>query len=151
MLGGDLRRTDLPTLVFIHQGLDSDTGVENAMKVRCLLEAANQESPKVRLVFSGHHHLDYYNVINGIHYLQINSMSYHFVGKKYKEASYGPEILEKHPKIWETTPYRDPLWALAEIRSDGTFVLHGQKSTFVGPSPRERGEPRLQDMPERVH
>lgn len=146
----DLSQTDLPTLVFLHQGLESDTGVENAMKVRCILEAANREKPKVRLVFSGHHHLDYHNVINDIHYLQINSMSYHFIGKKYRHASYGPEILEKHPKIWETTPYRDPLWALVEIRPDGTFILQGQKSVYVGPSPRERGEPRFEDLPESV-
>ena len=32
----------------------------------------------MQMVFSGHHHQDYRNIINGIKYIQINSMSYHY-------------------------------------------------------------------------
>ncbi|NGM63218.1 alkaline phosphatase [Sphingobacterium sp. SGG-5] len=144
----DLDQTSLPVIVFIHQGLDSDSGVQNATKVRYILQEANIKygRQKVHVVFSGHHHKDYHNVINGIHYIQINSMSNHFLGKNYKAASYPPDILTKYPKLWEVTPYRDPLWAKIDIAPDGTFTLIGQKSTFIGPSPKERGVSRFKDI-----
>jgi len=144
----DLETAKLPVMVFVHQGLDNDGGVENAMKVRYILEQANlkAKTKKVHLVFSGHHHCDYYNVINGIHYIQINSMSYHFMGKKYMKPSYSEDILQKHPKLLETTPYKDPLWATIEVQANGNFTMTGKKSQFVGPSPRERGKNRLDDI-----
>ncbi|NGF55245.1 alkaline phosphatase [Parapedobacter sp. SGR-10] len=147
-LEDDLDQTSLPVLVFVHQGLDSDSGVENASKVRYILQEANRKfgKPKVHVVFSGHHHKDYHNVINGIHYIQINSMSNHFLGKNYKAASYPLDVLAKYPKLWEVTPYRDALWARIDIAPDGTFTLSGQKSTFIGPSPKERGVSRFKDI-----
>ena len=144
----DLDNTRLPVMVFVHQGLDNDAGVENGMKVRYILEQANKKNRagKVHLVFSGHHHCDYYNNINGIHYIQINSMSYHFMGKKYMRSSYSEDILLKHPKLLETTPYKDPLWATVSVQQDGSVTLTGKKSVFVGPAPRERGEDYLDDI-----
>lgn len=142
----DLNDTKLPTMVFVHQGLDNEAGVQNATKVRYILEQANAKSKKVLVVFSGHHHKDYMNTINGIHYIQINSMSNHFLGKKYMSPSFGPEILEKYPKLKEVCPYKEPLWASVEIDTAGIFNLKGQKSSFLGKSPSERGKPRLDDL-----
>lgn len=144
----DLKSTLLPVMVFVHQGLDSDSGVENAMKVRYILEQANAHSrnKKVHAVFSGHHHKDYMNVINGIHYIQINSMSNHFIGKKHMAASFDEATLEKYPKLREVCPYKEPLWAMVDIDVSGIFTLLGQKSSFLGKSPSERGRARLDDI-----
>ncbi len=138
----DLKRTELPTIVFCHQGMDNDIGgIDNATRSRLVLERANEQSDfqKVQFVFSGHHHQDYYNNINGIHYIQINSMSYQWLGDKYKHIRYSEDLDKSHPWIKYTVPYKDPIWAYAEISSDNTFRLYGRRTQFVGPSPKELG------------
>jgi calcineurin-like phosphoesterase family protein len=138
----DLDKTKLPTVVFSHQGLDNDLGgIFNATQSRLVLERANEKAgfQKVQFVFSGHHHQDYCNHINGIHYIQINSMSYQWLGDNYKHVRYSEEIDETYPWIKYTVPYKDPLWAIVEITSDHTLHLYGKKSEYVGPSPEELG------------
>jgi 3',5'-cyclic AMP phosphodiesterase CpdA len=138
----DLRETKLPCLVFSHQGLDNDLGgIHNATQTRLVLERANEEAgrQKVFYAFSGHHHQDYSNTINGIHYIQINSMSYQWLGDDFRHIRYSEEIDKSHPWIKYTVPYKDPLWAIVEISEDHILQLHGRKSSFVGPSPEELG------------
>lgn len=140
-LEADLEKTKLPVIVFSHQGLDNDLGgICNATESRLVLERANKQAgfQKVQLVFSGHHHQDYYNTINGIHYVQINSMSYQWLGDEFQQIRYSEEVDKNFPWIKFTVPYKDPLWALADISSD-TFRLYGKKTEFVGPSPEELG------------
>lgn len=143
----ELRDTKLPVIIFCHQGLDNDMGgIENATKVRLILERANEEAgfKKVQLVFSGHHHLDYLNNINGIFYVQINSMSYQWLDDAYQHIRYSKEIDDKYPWIKYTVPYKSPLYTVAEITDNGTFTLTGKKTSFVGPSPEELGMPKYE-------
>jgi len=143
-LESDLDKTTLPAIIFCHQGLDNDMGgIDNATQSRLVLERANAKAAfrKVQIVFSGHHHLDYHNVINGIHYIQINSMSYQWLGEKYQHIRYSESVDKLHPNIKETVPYRDPLWAVVDISQNGSLTLRGRKSVFVGPSPTELGMP----------
>jgi len=138
----DLDESNLPTMVFCHQGLDNDLGgIFNATESRLVLEHANKKAgfQKVQFVFSGHHHQDYANNINGIHYIQINSMSYQWLGGDYKRNRYSKKINKAYPWIKYTVPYKDPIWAYAEISSDKTFKLYGKETSFVGPSPKELG------------
>jgi len=138
----DLDNTELPSIIFSHQGLDNDLGgIDNGTESRLVLERANERAgfQKVQLVFSGHHHQDYYNNINGIHYLQINSMSYQWLGEKFLQERYSKEVNEKYTWIKYTVPYKDPIWATAEISSGNNFHLYGKKSEFVGPSPKDLG------------
>ena len=139
-LANDLNNTSLPTIIFCHQGLDNDMGgIYNATESRLILEKANEQAEyqKVQFVFSGHHHQDYYNQINGIHYIQINSMSYQWLGDAYKTIRYSDEVDRNFPWIKYTVPYKDPIWAYVEITEGNTFKLFGKKTEFVGPSPSE--------------
>lgn len=147
-LENDLMNTGYPTIIFCHHGLDNDmTGVENASKVRFILESVNRESKfkKVQVVFSGHHHQDYVNVINDIHYVQINSMSYKWLGTQYSHIPYTEEINRQHPLVKHTVPYKDPLWAFVEI-ANGTLTLHGRKSQFMGSSPEDLGVSKYENI-----
>lgn len=140
-LANDLDETQLPCIVFCHQGLDNDLGgIYNGTQSRLVLEGANKKAgfQKVQIVFSGHHHQDYHNIINGIHYVQINSMSYYWLGEKYKHIRYSEEVDKNYPWIKYTVPYKNPIWAYVEI-SDHQFNLFGKKSEFVGPSPEDLG------------
>lgn len=138
----DLANTTMPTIVFCHQGMDNDAGgLENGTMLRYTLEQAKQKNgkPKVLLVLSGHHHQDYYNQINGIHYVQINSASYQWVGDQFTEIRYSEEVDRKKSAIKYTVPYRDPIWAMIEIDGQGEINIKGKKTVFVGSSPEELG------------
>ena len=68
----DLAATRGPTIVFMHQLLDS-TGpvyVNNSADIRQILE----QSGKVTAVFQGHHHEGSYSYIEGIHYYTLKAI-----------------------------------------------------------------------------
>ena len=70
----DLKKNNLPVIVFIHQMLDDSKStkqaVQNAPEVRKILE----EAGNVLCVFQGHVHEERYSLINGIHYYSVNAM-----------------------------------------------------------------------------
>ncbi|MCE7996075.1 MAG: hypothetical protein HEP71_29115 [Roseivirga sp.] len=73
-LDKDLKATEKPTIVFVHQMLeDIENGkhhIKNFAKVRAILE----ESGKVSAVFQGHKHEERHKLINDIHYYTILGM-----------------------------------------------------------------------------
>jgi hypothetical protein len=138
----DLEASSLPSVICCHQGLDNDSGgLENGTLLRYTLEQANQKAgwKKVILVLSGHHHQDYYNRINDIHYVQINSASYQWLGDDFKEIRYSDAVDKARPNIKYTVPYQDPLWAMIEIDHKGRITIQGKKTVFVGSSPEKLG------------
>lgn len=146
----DLAGTRLPTIIFSHQSLEAEGGIANGEAVRAILEEANRavESGKVLACFSGHHHMDYCRQINGIQYIQINSMSYFWVGGDYQHVRYNPEIDRDYPWIKYTAPYEEPVYALVTLAPDGTIHIEGTQTRWVGPSPWDLGYP--QDQKERI-
>ncbi len=137
-LENDLKATKLPCIVLSHQSLENeDLGIENQEQVRAILEKTN----KVIACFSGHHHTDYACTINGIYYIQINSMSYSWLGGDYQTIRYSKEIDEKYPWIKYTVPYEKPLFAFVEL-DKRKIQIEGAQSQFVGPAPDELGFPK---------
>jgi hypothetical protein len=65
-------------------------------------------------------------------------MSYQWLGDNFKHIRYSEEVDKNYPWIKYTVPYKDPIWAIAEISPD-TLNIYGKKTSFVGPSPRELG------------
>ncbi|MEN5058431.1 metallophosphoesterase family protein [Sphingobacterium kitahiroshimense] len=145
-LENDLSQTDLPVLVFCHQGLDNDAGggVHQGSLIRALFDRNNAQggTNKVKMVFSGHHHQDYHNTINGIHYVQINSMSYQWMGEKYAHAHYSAEIEKANPGLKYIAPYEDPIWAILTIYQDGTAEIKGRRTVFMPPAPEKLNRPK---------
>jgi predicted phosphodiesterase len=139
----DLSETRSPTVIFSHQSIENVGGLENGAEIRGILERANAEAGfrKVFACFSGHHHTDYDAVINGIHYIQINSMSYEWLGSKYKHARFSKEIEEAYPWVSHTAPYRDSLYAIVTLQPDQTIRILGVESEWIAPSPQELGVP----------
>jgi predicted phosphodiesterase len=139
----DLRQNAAPTLVFSHQSLENDEGVENRQEVRAVLEKANASAGwrKVGICLSGHHHIDYQREISRIQYLQVNSMSYSWLGDAYQHIRYGPEVDKAFPSIKFTAPYKESLFAICNLEPQGRMLIHGVNSEFVGPSPWDLGMP----------
>ncbi len=143
----DLDSTNLPTIVFVHQSPERPEGIglENGAQVRGVMEEANRKagSKQVIACFTGHHHRDYVRHIGGILYSQINSASYHWLGKDHPKIRYSPEIDKSHPIIKYTVPYKDSLFAVVTIDTvRGFLAIEGRESEFVGPSPWEMGASR---------
>ncbi|WP_164122345.1 MULTISPECIES: metallophosphoesterase family protein [Sphingobacterium] len=131
----DLQKTNLRTVIFCHQGLDNtNNGLDNGMEVRYLFEQINQKAGfnKVILVLTGHHHSNYHNTINNIHYVQINSSSYYWVDESYKSTAFTEDFYKKHPILRHTIVYEDPIWAIVEIDGKNKIKINGKKSRFAG-------------------
>jgi predicted phosphodiesterase len=142
-----LEQTDRPIIVFSHQSLEAPGGLENGAAIRKILEDANRAAGKRKVVacFNGHHHIDHSHRVNGIDYIHINSMSYFWMGSDYQHVRYSDQIDKKYPWIKYTVPYRDPLFALVTLESDGTIRIEGTQSEWVGPSPWDLGYPKDKD------
>lgn len=139
-LAADLRGTDLPVLLFIHQSLDRGD-VDGDQAVLDLLANHNRAVGRrqVVAVFSGHHHLDYAACIDDIWHVQINSMSNYWMGDPFKHIRYSEAIDAEFPYIKYTAPYRDPLYAIVCVEADGTLEIEGVESEWVGPTPDALG------------
>lgn len=74
-LRDDLKNSQLPTIVFIHQMIDDSVNAKqavlNAAEVRNVLE----QSGRVFCIFQGHVHEERINSINGIAYYSVNAMA----------------------------------------------------------------------------
>lgn len=137
----DLKTTDKPTVIFSHQSFENEHACQNREAVRSIFEEANREAGTNRVVasFCGHDHTDYHSEINGIHYIQVNSMSNQWLGEKYKcPERFSDEINKKRPAVQYTAPYKDPLFAVVTIDSD-QIKIEGVKSEFIAPTPKDLG------------
>ena len=137
--GAELASSDLPTIVVSHQSLWHYTwGVKNRLALQKLME---EYKDKIICCFNGHNHIDFHHTQNGIHYLEINSMSYQWIGEKHKTSRFPSELLKEYKWLDHLAPYQDPLYAFIEIDQDGTLDLTGRKTEWVAPSPKEAGVP----------
>lgn len=141
-LAADLAETDLPTIVFSHQSLVNDLwGIRNRTKVQQILEKANENNKKGKVLacFNGHNHIDYCRNLNGIYYIDINSMSYQWLGQKYECTTRYPQALyDQYPHLSKMATYQDSLYAFITVKN-GILKLEGQLSNWVGPSPASLG------------
>ncbi|MCD6200964.1 MAG: metallophosphoesterase [Bacteroidales bacterium] len=137
----DIEKTNKHTIIFSHQSLVYSC--PNGNDVRAVLEEANQTAgfKKIIACLNGHHHNNVYDVIGDIPYINVNSMSYKWLGNKYAYAKrYSADIMEIFPSAKYIAPYKDPLYAIVELTSE-MMKITGTKSKFIPPSPAELGVP----------
>ena len=97
---------------------------------------------KIICCLNGHNHIDFHHHQNGIDYLDVNSMSYQWVGDSYKTKRYSEEESKGYKWLSHVAPYRDPLYAFARINPKGSLTVEGVKSVWLPPSPYELGMPK---------
>lgn len=135
----DLSSTDKKCILFSHESIDFR--LKNGEEVRKVLEAENARAgrKKVVMAFSGHDHSNYYREINGIHYGQINSASYVWIGKDTRtERRFSKEINDRYGLMKNSMMYDRPLWAIVTLSDDGVKI-EGVKGEFIPPTPEEIG------------
>lgn len=150
-LKNELKISKEPMVIFSHQGIGSDPGnpgerysIENSKEVRKIFEDHNRINKKSHIIccFNGHTHHDFAEEINGIWYITINSMAYKWLGEEYESIRYSKEVDKDFRWIKFTAPYKDPLYTVVEISTDGYIKMSGKKSEYVGVSPWELGYPK---------
>jgi predicted phosphodiesterase len=138
----DLKETKLPVIVLSHQSLwHYQWGVNNRLALQKIMEDSKD---KIICCMNGHNHLDFHRELNGIHYIEVNSMSYQWMSEKYKSTQRFPkELYEQYKWLPNIAAYKDPLWAFATIDlKKGILKIEGVKSEWVSPSPFELGMPK---------
>ena len=142
-LKNDLTAATGPVVVFSHQGLGPVEGLDNSEELRTILEDHNsrENSNKVIACFNGHAHDDWSEQINGIWYVHINSMSYKWLGEEYEHLRYSKKVDKDFKWIKFTAPYKEPLFTIVEISTDGSIRIEGKETEYAGPSPWEVGYP----------
>lgn len=116
----DIAATAKPVVIFSHQGFDElwdGNTVPNRLPVREIVREANKlagDSNKVIAFFCGHHHVDSYSRIEGVHYFQMNSAS----------------------GFWGGADYKDPLFAFVTFdNTNRTITVNGMESEFIPHTP----------------
>ena len=151
-LKDDLLKAEHPVVIFSHQGLsrvkgaEEFYGVENDKQIQEILTNHNSVNPsnKVIACFNGHSHYDFAENVNGIWYITITSMAYHWLGDNYVNIRYSAEVDKNFKWIKYTAPFKEPLFTVVEISSKGTIKIAGKKTEWVGKTPWELGYPETQ-------
>ncbi|MDR2037308.1 MAG: metallophosphoesterase [Bacteroidales bacterium] len=100
---------------------------------------ARDNGTRIAAVFGGHIHSDNYHQIDGVNYIQVNSISYIWGGSKFTNMERYPEsIYREYPSLKYTIPFEKPLYAVVEICSSGKIKIKGTKSRYVQPEPDEK-------------
>lgn len=129
----DLEKTDKQTIIISHQAFDEiwdGWSSPSRFAVRKVIDDANNRTDyqKVIACFCGHHHVDDHSYINNVHYFQMNSASYFYVGDGY--GSDGSRAM-----------YKDSIFAFLTLDSSGHIAIEGRKSSFMHPTPSEKNHP----------
>ena len=131
---------DKPVIVLSHHQLHGEgDGVENHERVKAVINKINRDKKRIILCLTGHSHLDGIQIHNGVPYIDINSLSCHWVGDLYTHDHYNnAEMAEAYPYMSSVAPYKSPVFACYTINREG-ISIKGYSSEIVGPSPYELG------------
>ncbi len=140
----DLEKTDKLTIIFSHQSLINVLwGVKNRIEIQEILEQENKNAgfQKVIACFNGHDHIDFHREINGIHYFEINSVGYQWMGNGYTDSNcYDSITTSRFKHLNNVAVYKDPLYAFVTIKNN-RLIIKGIQSEWYCASPKEKGIP----------
>lgn len=128
-----------PCVVFVHESIERDRGgVQNRRDILAIFAEANTRRPgTVRLVVNGHHHKDYFRILDGVAYLDLNSASYD-IAKDHK--AYPEEFRRKCGSARCILTWNDPLSAVITMTRAGGLRIDGMESSYyLGVTPGMAG------------
>ena len=131
-----------PCVVFSHQSYERFRGgVVEQKVVRSIFEEANAKTPgKVRLAVNGHHHCDHFTILGGIPYLDLNSASYQWLGRKFEHSGYSAADMKRFPGMKHMFVYDRPVSAIITLDAGGRLKVEGEKGAFyAGVTPESVG------------
>ena len=128
-----------PCVVFSHESIERGrSGIDNRAEIRALFAEANARRPgTVRLAINGHEHKDYFRMLDGVAYLDLNSASYDIAGN---HTAYPEEFRQRCKSAGFTITWNDPISAVITLTRSGGLKIDGMKSTYyLGVTPEMAG------------
>ena len=102
-----------PAILFVHQPIHGDRGVENSSEVMTLVRKVEAARPgRVVATFAGHLHEDCLYTFAGLtmNAVDVNSASYYWLGEAGRSLDYfPPELHERYPALRDVAAYKEPL------------------------------------------
>ena len=129
----------LPCVVFSHESIERGrSGIYNRAEVRAIFAEANARRPgTVRLAINGHEHKDYFRMLDGVAYLDLNSASYDIAGN---HTAYPEEFRKRCGSAKCILTWNDPLSAVVTLTPSGGLKIEGMTSTYyLGVTPEMAG------------
>ena len=129
----------LPCVVFSHESIERGrSGIYNRAEIRALFAEANARRPgTVRLAINGHEHKDYFRMLDGVAYLDLNSASYDIAGK---HTAYPEEFRKRCGSARCILTWNDPISAVITLTPSGGLKIDGMASTYyLGVTPKMAG------------
>ena len=138
----ELASTDEPVILLSHQSAEHHWGLDNGPEMRAILEETNRAAGHRRVMawFNGHAHLDDLVTIGGIPYVQVNSMSYFWLGEPYRNYAYPAHVHASRPMMEFTAPYRDSVWTTVTLDPEaGEIRIEACAGEWAGTPPGSLG------------
>ncbi|MBR4653382.1 MAG: metallophosphoesterase [Kiritimatiellae bacterium] len=129
----------LPCVVFSHESLERGrSGINNRAEVRAIFAEANARRPgTVRLAINGHEHKDYFRMLDGVAYLDLNSASYDVASP---HNAYPEEFRKRCGSARHIITWNDPINAVITLTPSGGMKIEGMTSTYyLGVTPEMAG------------
>lgn len=120
-------------MLFSHQSIINPKSMANGTEIQALLQEINKNTGnKIVASFNGHEHIDVAETVENIHYIQINSSSYQWVGEDFKSSTrFSPELHEKYPVLENIVAYEEALFGIITVLPD-EIQLKGVTGDFIG-------------------
>lgn len=136
-LRGLLADTSKIVMIFSHTPLnDRYDHVEQYASIHRMLLEARSRGVRIAAVVGGHNHSDNHFEIDGIHYLQINSVSYIWGGEAFVSREHYPDsVYRKYSNLQYCVPYAVPLYAIFTIDTRGRLTIEGVEGRYLPPLP----------------
>lgn len=130
-------QTEQICLLFSHAPVNDNYGeIINNVDIHKIITTAKAKGTDIVAVFGGHNHSDNYHIIDGIHYIQVNSASNIWGGSQFTNTERFPaEVYKQYTSLKYIIPYRDALYATVDIYSNGKVKIKGTKSSYIPPAP----------------
>lgn len=130
-------QTEQICLLFSHAPVNDNYGeIINNVDIHKIITTVKAKGTDIAAVFGGHNHSDNYHIIDGIHYIQVNSASNIWGGSQFTNTERFPaEVYKQYTSLKYIIPYRDALYATVDIYSNGKVKIKGTKSSYIPPAP----------------
>lgn len=136
-----LEKSTMPCVLLSHEGLHYAGDKDKIWPV------LREFRDKIAVCINGHNHVDGLTVLEGIGFLEVVSMSQHWLGTDAERLTlqecngyFSPREFEDYQFLRYMAPYENAMYEIIEFDLDNKCVsVRGSESAFVGRSPRERG------------
>ena len=91
------------------------------------------------LALSGHKHIDKLTIKDNLSFLEVNSVSYYWLGEDKKvNTNYPADYLKEHPVLPYILRYPDPLYAIISLENEDVTVKGRGRNISLSEEEKEK-------------